>query len=180
MKRAYLGFGLAMLYVSTIFLANWAITRWGVVSVGFGLYAPAGVYFAGLAFTLRDAVHEILGRTSVVAAILLGAYASWQVAPAFAVASGTAFLVSELADMAVYTPLRERRPATALLASNVVGAMLDSAIFLWLAFSSLQFFWGQVVGKIWVTLPFVVLVYFVKQRQRAGIEPASPRSVGTR
>lgn len=162
MRRSYLGFGAAMLYVSTIFLANWAITKWGIVSVGFGLVAPAGVYFAGLAFTLRDVVHEVLGRTSVVAAILLGAVVSWEVAPAFAVASGTAFLVSELADMAVYTPLRERHPTSALLASNVVGAVLDSLIFLWLAFSSLQFFWGQVVGKIWVTLPFVVLVYWLK------------------
>ena len=158
-------------YIATIYLANWAITRWGIVSVGFGLYAPAGVYFAGLAFTLRDAVHETLGRRYVILAILAGAAASFWVSSAFAFASGTAFLISELADMAVYTPLRERRAALAVLASNVVGAVIDSAVFLWLAFGSLEFLRGQVVGKVWVTLPFVAAVALWKRWPRA--EPAA-------
>jgi hypothetical protein len=42
-----------VLYISTIFVANLAIERFGLVPVGFGLYAPAGVYFVGLAFTFR-------------------------------------------------------------------------------------------------------------------------------
>jgi hypothetical protein len=41
----------ALCYVATIVGANWALATFGVVPVGFGLYAPAGVYFAGLAFT---------------------------------------------------------------------------------------------------------------------------------
>lgn len=49
-------------YVSTIFLANWLITHLGLVPVGFGLVAPAGVYAAGLAFTARDLTQETLGR----------------------------------------------------------------------------------------------------------------------
>ena len=51
-----------VLYVATIFAANWAIAAFGVVPVGFGLMAPAGVYFAGLAFTFRDLTQEKLGR----------------------------------------------------------------------------------------------------------------------
>ncbi len=52
-----------VLYVATIFVANWAIiAAFGVVPVGFGLMAPAGVYFAGLAFTFRDLTQEKLGR----------------------------------------------------------------------------------------------------------------------
>ena len=35
-------------YIGTIFAANWAIQRFGLVPVGFGLTAPAGVYFAAL------------------------------------------------------------------------------------------------------------------------------------
>ena len=35
--------------------------------MGFGLMAPAGVYFAGLAFTFRDLTQEKLGRRAVVA-----------------------------------------------------------------------------------------------------------------
>ena len=55
-----------VLYVATIFAANWAIAAFGVVPVGFGLMAPAGVYFAGLAFTFRDLTQEKLGRRAVV------------------------------------------------------------------------------------------------------------------
>ena len=40
--------------VATVFAANCAINRFGIVSVGFDLHAPAAVYFAGLAFSLRD------------------------------------------------------------------------------------------------------------------------------
>src|SRR6476646_1691378 len=124
------------LYVGTIFAANWAITRYGLVTVAPGLVAPAGVYFAGLAFTLRDLTQNLLGRRFVILAILLGAGASWFVASSFALASGVAFLASESADFAVYTPL-ERRWVLGVLASNVVGAIVDSVLFLWLAFSSL-------------------------------------------
>lgn len=170
-RKLALGIAAATLYVATVYLANWAITRWGIVSVGFGLVAPAGVYFAGLAFTLRDAVHETLGRAWVVAAILLGALLSWQASATFAVASGVAFLVSELADMAVYTPLRARSPTWALALSNTVGAVVDSALFLWLAFGSLEFLRGQVVGKLWVTLPFVAAVAVVHARHQREAQP---------
>src|SRR5262245_26405042 len=151
MTKRTLGLTLAALYISTVVAANWAIHRYGIVSVGFGLVAPAGVYFAGLAFTLRDLTQERLGRGATVAAIAIGAVASVIVSPQFAVASGLAFLVSELADFAVYTPLRERGWLRAVLASNVVGLVVDSALFLGLAFGSLAYLPGQVVGKLWVT-----------------------------
>jgi queuosine precursor transporter len=60
-------------YIATIFVANWAITTFGLVPVGFGLLAPAGVYFAGLAFTFRDLTQEALGRRWTYAAIVIGA-----------------------------------------------------------------------------------------------------------
>lgn len=62
-------------YVGTIVLANWAIQTFGLVPVGLGLLAPAGVSFAGLAFTLRDLVQDSLGRRWTVAAIGGGARA---------------------------------------------------------------------------------------------------------
>jgi uncharacterized PurR-regulated membrane protein YhhQ (DUF165 family) len=139
-------------YVATIVAANWAIGTFGLVPVGFGLWAPAGVYCAGLAFTLRDLTQESLGRRWTVVAILVGAGLSALISPAFALASGAAFLLSELADFAVYTPLRTRRWLLAVLASNSVGLVIDSALFLLLAFGSLEFLAGQVVGKAWMTL----------------------------
>ena len=62
-----------------------------------------------------------------------------------ALASAAAFLFSEFADLAVYTPLERSRWLTAVAVSNVVGLIADSALFLWLAFGSLDFLAGQLV-----------------------------------
>lgn len=154
-------------FVATVFGANWALDTYGIIDIGFGLTAPAGVLFAGLAFGLRDALHERGGRVLVLAAIVVGAALSLLIEDAvtipgghvaIAVASGAAFLLSELADLAVYEPLRNRQWVAAVAASNVVGAVVDSALFLWLAFGSLNHMTGQVVGKsymIALALPIV-------------------------
>jgi uncharacterized PurR-regulated membrane protein YhhQ (DUF165 family) len=149
----------ALAFVGTVFAANWALQTYGFVPVGFGLEAPAGVYFVGLAFLLRDTTQRFGGRHLVVVAILVGAACSYFVSPTFAFASGAAFLISELADFAVYTPLARRSFVGGVVASNVVGTVVDSALFLWLAFGSLAFIEGQIVGKMWVTaaaLPFLL------------------------
>src|SRR5688572_19373219 len=171
MTRAWGLGGLFLLgYVATIFGANWAIANFGLVPVGFGFVAPAGVYFAGLAFTFRDLVQEYLGRVATVVAIAVGAALSALVSPQFAVASGIAFLVSELLDFAVYTPLRSRNWLGAVAASNVVGFAADSALFLTLAFGSLEFLTGQLIGKAWMTA-LAVLVLWLIRRQRAAQAP---------
>jgi queuosine precursor transporter len=146
-------------YVGTVFGANWALTAFGLVPVGFGLMAPAGVYFAGLAFTFRDLTQEQLGRGWTFGAILAGAALSALLSPQLALASGTAFLVSETADLLVYTPLRRRHWLGAVALSNTVGLVLDSVLFLWLAFGSLAFLPGQVVGKAWMTALAVLFLW---------------------
>ena len=160
-------------YILTIFAANLAITYIGIVPVGLGLVAPAGVYFAGLAFSLRDALQETLGRRWVIAAILVGAAISAGLSAQLALASGLAFLLSELADFMVYTPLRRRSWLGAVVASNTVGAIVDSALFLWLAFGSLDFLAGQIVGKLWMTALAVALI-FAWRRARVGA--ATPKA----
>lgn len=146
-------------YIVTIVLANWLIVTYGLVPVGFGLLAPAGVYAVGVSFTARDLVQERLGRRWTIGAIVIGAALSALVSPQFALASGLTFLVSESADMAVYTPLRERHWLLAVSASNVVGLVVDSVLFLWLAFGSLEFLAGQVLGKTEMTIVAVVLLW---------------------
>lgn len=156
-------------FVGSAILANWLVQHYGVVSVGFGLQAPAAVYAAGAAFVLRDALHEVAGRTLVIVAIVVGAAASYIVAPDFALWSGLAFLVSEFADFSIYAPLRRRRLLLALVLSNVVGALVDTAIFLGGTFDELDsraggvldfgdVFAGQMVGKLWVTVPAVFAI----------------------
>jgi hypothetical protein len=158
-------------YIATIIAANWAVAAFGLVPVGFGLLGPAGVYFAGLAFTLRDLTQDRLGRRWTLVAILVGAALSALVSPSLAIASGIAFLFSELADFAVYTPLRDKHWLGAVALSNVVGLIIDSALFLWLAFGSLEFLPGQIVGKLWMTLLAVAALWELRRRFGAGTSP---------
>lgn len=158
-------------FIGTIVAANWAIETFGIVPVGFGLYAPAGVYFAGLAFTFRDLTQRTGGIPLTLVAIGIGGFVSWFISPTFAIASATAFLFSELADFAVYTPLAENHWLGAVTLSNTVGLVVDSALFLWLAFGSLEFLPGQIVGKAWVTAAAVGILWLIRHLQFVALCP---------
>lgn len=154
-----IGLAATAAYIATVVLANWAVERFGVVGVGFGLMAPAGVYAVGVAFTLRDVIHERLGRLAAALAVVVGSVVSLAVASrSLALASFAAFLASESADLVVYDRLRRRNLVAALVASNLVGIVVDSLLFLYIAFGSLEFFWGQFVGKAWMTLLAVAVL----------------------
>lgn len=172
-----------LLFALTIPLANWLIGNAGtvcvpqgpcLVPVAPGLMAPSGVMMAGVALVLRDLVQRRLGVAAASLAILVGAGLSAFLAPpTLVVASAVAFLISEFADLAVYTPLARRGLVIAVVASGVVGLVVDSIVFLWLAFGSLDFLLGQVVGKAWMVLLSIPLVAWLRRRdQRLGIAPA--------
>lgn len=161
-------------FVLTIPVANWMIGNVGtcvpngpcLISVWPGLMAPSGVLMIGMALVLRDAVQHSLGLRWAIAAIAAGAALSGFLAPpALVVASAAAFLLSELADLVVYTPLQQRRLILAVLASGVVGLAVDSAAFLYIAFGSLDYLAGQVVGKLWATLVAVPVIWLWRARR---------------
>ena len=83
------------------------------------------------------------------------------------IASVTAFLLSELADFVVYTPLQERRLITAVVASSSVGLIIDSMVFLYLAFGSLDYLGGQIVGKAWMVLLAIPVIWWIRNRDKA-------------
>lgn len=172
-----------VLFCLTIPAANWMIGHVGtvcavngpcLVPVAPGIMAPSGVLMIGAALVLRDLVQRRLGIEFGVAAIVAGAAISAGVAPAsLVVASATAFLLSEFADFAVYTPLARRRLVAAVVASSMVGLVVDSIVFLWLAFGSLDFLLGQIVGKAWMVLLAIPLVAYLRRRdERLGLTPA--------
>jgi hypothetical protein len=172
-----------ILFALTIPAANWLIGHVGtaciangpcVVPVAPGLMAPSGVMMIGVALVLRDLVQRRLGAAMSALAILCGTALSATLAPpSLVLASGVAFLLSEFADLAVYTPLARRRLVLAVVASSVVGLVVDSIVFLWLAFGSLDFLLGQVVGKGWMVLLSVPFVAWLRRRdQRLGMAPA--------
>jgi queuosine precursor transporter len=183
-QRTREGIIFLILFALTIPLANWLIGHVGtscvgphgpcVVPVAPGLMAPSGVMMAGIALVLRDLVQRRLGAAVSALAVVFGSGLSALLAPAsLVVASATAFLLSEFADLAVYTPLARRRLLAAVIASSSVGLVVDSVVFLWLAFGSLEFLAGQVVGKAWMVLLSVPFVAWLRRRdQRIGIKPA--------
>jgi hypothetical protein len=163
-------------YLLTIPAANLMIGHVGttcipdgpcLLPVGFGLMAPSGVYMAGLALILRDFVQRDMGKGWSLVAIALGAGLSAAVAPVpLAIASAVAFGISEMLDFAIYTPLARRRFITALVVSSAAGAAADSAIFLWLAFGSLDHIAGQMVGKAWMIIGAAAVVYATSRTAR--------------
>ena len=172
-----------VLFALTIPAANWLIGHVGtaciphgpcVLPVAPGLMAPSGVMMVGIALVLRDLVQRRLGTVMSALAILFGSALSAMLAPAALVlASAIAFLLSEFADLAVYTPLARRRLVAAVVASSLVGLVVDSIVFLWLAFGSLDFLAGQVVGKAWMVLLSIPFVAWLRRRdERFGIVPA--------
>ena len=170
-------------FAASIPLANWMLGHVGtvcppdgpcLVPVAPGLMAPSGVLMVGLALVLRDLVQRRLGLAWAVVAILIGGALSWAIAPpALVVASVAAFLISEFADLAVYTPLQRRGLVLAVVASGVVGLVFDSLVFLQLAFGSLDFLAGQVIGKGWMILLSIPVIALIRRRDaRLGLVPA--------
>ena len=169
-------------FMACIPIANWLIQNWGVtcvpdggpclVPVGWGLMAPSGVLVIGVALVLRDFVQEHLGWRSATVAILAGGVLSLIFSPpALAIASAAAFVISELANQLVYTPLRKKHRPGAVAVSQVVGAAVDSFLFVFIAFGTFEFGAGQTVAKIYAGLAVAVLMWLVFKRR--GIAMAS-------
>jgi len=182
-RRSIEGSIFLVLFCLTIPAANWMIGHVGTVCVSHGpclvpvapgIMAPSGVLMVGAALVLRDLVQRRLGVEFGIGAIVAGAAISAGLAPpSLVIASAAAFLLSEFADFAVYTPLARRRLVAAVIASSVVGLVVDSIVFLWLAFGSLEFLIGQIIGKLWMVLLAVPFVSYMRRRdERLGLEPA--------
>ncbi|MEE4295934.1 MAG: queuosine precursor transporter [Wenzhouxiangella sp.] len=76
-----------------------------------------------------------------VLAVILSA---WLASPRIAIASGAAFLVSQLLDVSIFNRLRGGRWWRAPLMSSVLGSLVDTALFFALAFYA--------TGVPWMTL----------------------------
>jgi uncharacterized PurR-regulated membrane protein YhhQ (DUF165 family) len=119
-------------------------------------------------------VQRRLGLYWSTGAIVAGSALSALLAPPNLVyASAAAFLLSEFTDLLVFTPLQRRRLVLAVLVSGVAGLLVDSVVFLYLAFGDLSFLVGQVIGKAWMVLLSLPVIRWLRERdQRLGIQPA--------
>jgi len=158
---------LAAGFVTAVVAANVLTSLYGLVPAGFGLEVAAGTYAAGLCLGLRDGLHEAGGVRWVLGAIAAGALLSVLLADTrIALASGAAFLLAELLDLAVYVPLRRAGWRRAVVASNTGGAVVDTVVFLALAGFPLTVHsvGGQLLVKaVWVTVAFLAAAEVVRR-----------------
>ncbi len=170
-------------FAACVPLANWLIDNIGTVCVpdgpclipvAPGLTAPSGVLAIGAALVLRDLVQRRLGLLWSAIAVAFGSVLSALFAPpALAVASTVAFIVSETIDLAVFTPLQRKGLLLAAFVSGIVGLVIDSVVFLVLAFGTLDFLAGQVVGKLWMILCALPILHWTRDRdQQSALHPA--------
>ncbi len=175
-RRFAEGLVFLVLFCLTIPAANWLTSHLGttcvpdgpcLLPVAPGILTPSGVLMAGAALVLRDLVQRRFGIGIGICVIVMGASISGLLAPAsLVVASATAFLISEFVDFAIYTPLARRHFVSAVVVSGLIGLVVDSALFLWLAFGSLEFLAGQIIGKTWTILLSIPLMMWLKKRDK--------------
>jgi uncharacterized PurR-regulated membrane protein YhhQ (DUF165 family) len=156
-------------FVACVVAANVMTARLGLV-----LGVTAGTFTAGLALLVRDWLDEVAGWRWILGAIGVGAGLSFAMTPGYrlALASGLAFTLSELVDWSVYRPLRHRGWVPAAVASNIVGALVDSTLFL--AVAGFPLWPGipvQTAVKGAVTTAFVVLVVVARAVLRDRLRP---------
>jgi uncharacterized PurR-regulated membrane protein YhhQ (DUF165 family) len=182
-QRRREGFIFLAAFALCIPAANWLILHVGTICAPQGpclipvapsVMAPSGVLMVGLALVLRDLIQRRLGIKIAIAGILAGALLSAFFAPRELVAaSAAAFLLSETADLLVYTPLQKKGLVLAVMASSAAGLVIDSIAFLYLAFGSLAFLEGQVIGKAWMVLASLPVIAWLRRRdERLGLTPA--------
>jgi uncharacterized PurR-regulated membrane protein YhhQ (DUF165 family) len=151
MNRHTITAATAATFIALIAASNALTHHYGLIA---GLFT-AGTITAGLSLAARDAVRETGGLTLAVGCVVAGAVLSYAIAgPALAVASGVAFLTAELADTAVYEPLRKAGRLRAVTASQAAGAVVDTTVFLAIAGFPL---WPATGWQVAVKLAVVLL-----------------------
>jgi uncharacterized PurR-regulated membrane protein YhhQ (DUF165 family) len=183
MNRRVLAVALAVALLGTVVAANWLVATFGLIPAGFGLLVPAGTYAAGLALGLRDGLDRVAGLWWVLGAIAGGVVLSAVLAsPGIALASAVAFALGELADLAVWRRLRKAGWRRALLASNAVGALVDTCVFLPLAGFPITFatVGGQFIVKaVYISLAVLLVAEVIVRVRRPRDVPAPTASPAT-
>ena len=108
-----------------------------------------GAFTYPFAFLVTDLTNRRFGPSRARNVVWAGfacavALSAWLSEPRIAAASGTAFLVAQLADVQVFDRLRNAKWWLAPLVSSALGSILDTALFFSLAFAG--------SGLPWVTL----------------------------
>ena len=117
-----------ILYIALIVVVNYLFAVIPPIELPGGTFWPPVSLLVGFIFVVRDFSQREIGQY-VLGAMLVGAGISAVMNLEIALASATAFLISELVDWLVYTftkrPLSER-----ILYSSLLSTPVDSVVFL--------------------------------------------------
>lgn len=151
-------------YIALIAAVNYGFSVVPLVQMPTGEMWPPLSLAVGLVFVVRDFAQREIGHR-VLLAMLSGAALSWWMAsPRVAIASGLAFLVSEVADWAIYTWLR-RPLSERIVWSSLVSTPIDSAVFLALiGHLSVSGVLAMVVSKM---LGALLVAWLIRRREVA-------------
>lgn len=147
------------LYVGAQLIADVSAVK--LLTTSFGII-PGGTYIFAVTFTLRDMLHRRAGKWVALWAVLIAAivniglviYSQFMIlhpaapfwlsqdafiqvfsaVPLITFASIVAEVVSEVADTYVYDYIYRKSHVWGMLVSNTVGVLIDSAIFISIAF----------------------------------------------
>jgi uncharacterized PurR-regulated membrane protein YhhQ (DUF165 family) len=178
-KNTYFKYTIFLTFLAMMPLANYFIGNIGtkciedgpcLIPVGLGWMAPSGVLFIGVSLVLRDMLQEMWGWKVTILAVVIGAIVSYYTSnPYVAVASAVSFFIAEVLDTGVYTPLRKYGATMAVFFSGIVGAFFDSMLFMYVAFGSLDFSFGNFLGKIYATVAATIFVYFFLSKKETPV-----------
>jgi uncharacterized PurR-regulated membrane protein YhhQ (DUF165 family) len=125
-----------------------------------------GAFTYPFAFLVSDLTNRLDGprraRTVVLVGfavgICLSAYLS---TPRIAIASGTAFLIGQLLDIAVFSRLRNRFWVVPPLSASLLGSVIDTALFFTIAFAPafgmIDVWFGRPDGSLGMSAPWLGL-----------------------
>ena len=115
-------------YIAAVVAINWLFVVVPMVPV-LGTMFPPVMLIVGFVFVFRDFAQREIGHWVTIAMLVAGGISYFMSAPVVALASVTAFLISEAIDWAVYTftrkPLSQR-----ILYSSAVSVPVDTFVFL--------------------------------------------------
>lgn len=99
-----------------------------------------GAFTYPFAFLISDLTNRHDGPNQARMVVLVGflvglALSFWLSTPRIAIASGSAFLIGQLLDIAIFQRLRNRYWLIPPLSASLFGSLLDTAIFFTLAFA---------------------------------------------
>ncbi len=153
---------MTLVVVASNFLVQYPVPG-SVAGMKLGDLLTWGAFSYPFAFLVTDLTNRQLGpqiaRRVVVAGFAVAVALSFFAAtPRIAIASGSAFLLGQLLDIAVFNRLRRQTWWRAPLAGSLVGSGLDTAMFFSFAFAPLFVFLGPNDGFALEAAPMLDLV----------------------